>query len=233
MGIARFISRVLKIEPGITVGQWAYDRIANNWGWIVALFGSGGMTYLATITEWLKPWGPIAYGAIALSTVIIGGLVYALVGTVRAKLMLVQIYDRTSKSSNINVLLDKFERTKIRVADFFHPYGKIIENVKFQDCEIYGPTPMFVLYCTFQDGSFTNCDVVILDSGVNMTGAVAFKQCIFERSHFYNVTLFVTRGMYDDMVRQLGSPLNVISGMSGGQLPGLAPPGGAVVSKPA
>ena len=62
----RVLLRLLKIEPGVTLGQWLYDRITNNWAWLVALFAGSGMSYLAVISQWIKPWGPIGYGAIGL-----------------------------------------------------------------------------------------------------------------------------------------------------------------------
>ena len=58
--MSSLLRRVLRIEPSISLGQWAYDRAANNWQAIILFFGGGGgLTYLAVITEWTSAWGPI------------------------------------------------------------------------------------------------------------------------------------------------------------------------------
>jgi hypothetical protein len=66
------LRRILRIEPGVTLGQWIYDRFANNWQSIIALFlGLGGMSYLAAVTDWLRAWGPVAWGTIGLVSALI------------------------------------------------------------------------------------------------------------------------------------------------------------------
>jgi len=40
----------LKIEPGISLGQWVYDRIAGSWPWIVSIVAGGGYCQLG------DPW---------------------------------------------------------------------------------------------------------------------------------------------------------------------------------
>jgi hypothetical protein len=64
--------RLIRYEPGISLGQWAYDRIASNWDRLVAIFvGVGGMSYLASITDWIKDWGPAGIGAIGIVSALI------------------------------------------------------------------------------------------------------------------------------------------------------------------
>jgi hypothetical protein len=66
------LQRALRIEPGITLGQWVYDRIANNWDRLLALFvAGGGMSFLASITQWVEAWGPVGIGAIGFGSAII------------------------------------------------------------------------------------------------------------------------------------------------------------------
>src|SRR5689334_3123324 len=64
---SNLIANLIRIEPGISLGQWAFDRVSNNWDRLAALFvGGGGMSYLASITDWVKSYGPVAVGAIGL-----------------------------------------------------------------------------------------------------------------------------------------------------------------------
>ena len=70
------IRRLLKIEPGISLGQWVWDKTPESWrNLVTGSVAAADMSYLASISAWVRPWGPVGYGAIAIVstlTVLIG-----------------------------------------------------------------------------------------------------------------------------------------------------------------
>ena len=65
-----------KENPFNGAGTWNFGKLAekaiDNWSLVlVAVSGSGLMTYLAAVSVRLKPYGPVAPGAVALLTVLL------------------------------------------------------------------------------------------------------------------------------------------------------------------
>jgi hypothetical protein len=119
----RWLQRLLRYEPGISLAQWIYDKIAGNWPALVAMVaGGGGMAYLAAITEWLNAWGPIAWGM----TFSFGALVIALLIAifVWASDKIAQKKLRSAlimQSRRVNPLSRNFDHEVIDIVDFFMP----------------------------------------------------------------------------------------------------------------
>src|ERR1700755_3483815 len=63
--------RILGWEPGISLGQWVYDKVVGNWALLSSLFGGGLMSYAAAVTEWIAPWGALGWGSIGLVSAIL------------------------------------------------------------------------------------------------------------------------------------------------------------------
>ncbi len=138
-----FFKRIFKIEPEITLGQWAYDRITNNWIWIVSIIGGGGLSYLATITAWIKPWGPVGYGAVGLATALVIYLIlsfgYSFIGRARERSAQADYIRSRARQSTVNVLAPVHSHEKIELSQFFNHFYLPTENVRFEDCNLIGP----------------------------------------------------------------------------------------------
>jgi len=58
-----FFRKILRLEPGISLGQWLWDKIGNNWTWLLSLLSAGGMTYLAALNRLVKAIRPYFMGS--------------------------------------------------------------------------------------------------------------------------------------------------------------------------
>jgi hypothetical protein len=142
------LSRLFKIEPGVTLGQWVYDRITNNWVWLVAAFGGGGMSYLAAISEWIKPWGPVGYGAAGLGFGLLIYLIvtygYAAVGRARERNAQADYIRSRANLAGLNVLAPIHNHEKIELIQFFSHFYIPTENIRFEDCDLVGPATIVI-----------------------------------------------------------------------------------------
>ena len=207
--------RIAHLEPGITVGQWIYDRITNNWPWIVAIFGGGGMTYLASISEWLSQWGPVGYGAagivaaIALYTA--SSLGYLAFGYGRERYAFAEYLGAAISTSHVNVLSPTHAYARIKLSDFYHPFMRPTQSVRFEACELMGPAMVFLEGGTSVNCSFIDCEIVIAREDRGIKGGIWFKNCLFERSKFYRVTFMMNFDHYQNIPQEMRSTVPVIS----------------------
>jgi hypothetical protein len=224
--MSTFLSRILRIEPGVTLGQWIYDRLANNWPLLSSTLGGGAViVYTASITEWLKPWGPIAYATLGLGAALTIFVIFAsffwLYASGKVKIALSRYSDASLAASTINPLDDNFVKRRIRLSDFANALQRKIRAVKFQDCEIYGPALIFLNGCHFGAADIINCDFVILSDTARPHTLTWFESCIFERCQFCMVTMFVTQDQANQLKQVVGDYMNVIS-QKGEELQGAA-----------
>jgi hypothetical protein len=211
-----FLKKILRIEPAVTLSQWIYDRAANNLAWLSSTFGGAVIGYAASITEWLKPWGPIGYVALGILFALFiygaASLFFFIYSTGKMRSAIANYSDMMARTATVNTLADLFTKQRINMADFFHPFYRAVRNVKFQDCEMFGPALIFLSGCRLDSVTMTNCDIVVLSDDAQPRTLTRFDNCTFERCPFYLVTIFLT---YDQaaQIREMmgGRELNVIS----------------------
>jgi hypothetical protein len=197
---------------------WISDWLIDHWPQIVWIGGASGMTYLASITVWLNNYGPVAYGAVGLSTYLIFMIGYAIYGIARKKIALSRLADERWKAGSINPLEGNFNKRRIKLSDFFDPFYKSIQTAKFQDCELLGPSNVYLMGCTLSHPTFSSCQVVIIEQGKKVIGVTAFENCIFERCKFYHTIFYFTRSQYIDTKGKSGKGIEVISDGKAGDL---------------
>jgi hypothetical protein len=199
---------------------WLADYAIENWpSIIVAISGFGGMTYLASISEWLKPYGAVAWGAVGILTILVICVCYAVYGWARERLAHVQFMNERAKTVDINPLAGHFSKLRIQLSDFYNPFYIPTENAKFEDCELLGPSTIALLgNGTFHGVHFIDCEAVIVKIGTNINGATAFKTCIFERCKFFRVTFYLSKEQHLHMVTNLGQAFPIISDGTAGDL---------------
>ena len=207
--------RILKLDSPITVGQWVADRITNNWHWIVGFFAGGGMSYLASVTAWLRPWGPIGYGAIGYLTFVMTALgsayIYYLISLAREKSTVAAYVARSMQTIATNVLAPTHNHERIRLADFFHPFYKPTKNVRFEDCELHGPANIFLAGGTMVDSTFADCEIIITRSDRPMRGILVFENCMILRCEVYRATLLMDITHYNGIPAPMRAALPVVS----------------------
>ena len=193
--------RLLRIEPGISLGQWAYDRIANNWERLVALFvGAGGMSYLAWITTWLKSYGPVGVGGVGLLSGLIlwSGLAWA--QCLRAK-----AEERRSRAralekwrdqvDGINPLENEFRKSRINITDLVNRITRGVVGKNFIDCELYGPANIVISGSILTEVSVINCDVVVGRDDAGIRNALRLEGLNIYRGAIFSCTIFIPKSM--------------------------------------
>jgi hypothetical protein len=213
----KIIRQILKLEPGISIGQWCWDRVTGNWVWLLSLSGGGGMGYLAAITSWIAPWGPIGWGAVGLVSFLICMVALASVAAVRgyakSQNALARFAEESPKTTTVNVLQDNFSTKIIKLADFYHPYFLPKKYIKFRDCEINGPASSLLSGGGMESSRLVDCDVVIINDVIQAFTIMKFENCTFERCVFFRMTFFVTSSQAITMKNKIGN-INVIAGLT-------------------
>jgi hypothetical protein len=217
-----FWRKLLKVEPDISAYQWFIDRIRENWIFIVGTAGSGGfMTYLAAITKWLEPWGPIGWGVIGLGSIIITNLGIAIAFYIYAvaKQRSVQLRYIESKigSSSANILAPIHHNERINLVDFFHPFYKPTKQVRFENCDLMGPSNILIAGCMFDGCNFVDCETVIVLPDSQLRGVTFFEGCHFVNSRLYRCTLFMPMETYRTFPDLMKVGLPIISDGNAGE----------------
>lgn len=192
------VQRLLRIEPGISLGQWAYDRVSGNWDRVAALFlGGGGMTYLAGVTDWVWPWGPVGVGGIGLLSAISLWLGLSLAQQARAK----SLVSRAEASAverwkqvvdTVNPLQQEFHKQRIRLTDLAHPVSKRISGKKFTGCQLVGPANVAIVdRVTLMNSGFNSCDMILVKQEVFMRNGIALEACSIFDCELIECTIFV------------------------------------------
>lgn len=210
-----FIQRLLRIEPGISLGQWFYDRITNNWALLVAMFGGSGMSYLAAISEWIKPWGPVGYGGVGLIAALLTYLGatygYAAIGKGRERAAQAEYINNRTRLLPINILAPIHTHERIELVQFYNHFFTPIENVRFDQCELVGPASIILEGCNLDRSQFVDCEVVIVRPDRPIRGAAKFRYCTILNSKVFRATFFMSHQAYLQLPDAARSGLVVIS----------------------
>ncbi|SRR6266699_1224737 len=201
-----------------SAGRWFLDFLLERWPWILVGATSVIMTLVARMTEFLKPYGAVAWGGVGIVSAVLGAGVFWLGSVAYRSWVLTRFEVRRAEATAINPLAGHFSKRRICLMDFFHPFMQATLAAKFEDCELLGPAVVFLGGCTLLHDDFNNCEAVIAKDNVATIGAMAFKSCIFERCKFFNVTFIMTKNQYLSMKEQAGQGLRVISDGTAGDL---------------
>lgn len=227
------LQRIFKIEPGLSFWQAIADYAAGKWIEILTIFvAGGGMTYLAALTSWITPWGPIAYGAIGVFTVIVIALAWAAGSLIRSKARANRARAEleiilSKEPDKLNPLEKQFERKIIRPNDLFIPYNPVLEARQFLDCNFVGPGVfVFLDRCEIMNDNFMDCNLVVLNGAKphKVMGTVGFKSCRFQRCKFVNMTILVPSNLVPAWEKGLGAKISWL----GYEVPQSAAPQGAL-----
>ena len=147
--------QILKLEPGITVGQWCWDRITNNWATLVALLGGAGMSYLAAVSTWLRPYAPLSWGIVGLVACLLIAVFFWLLARGRQMWVTTSI-NKSYRDSHHSVdpMQLVFQGKRIDINDLILPFHRVVKGKTFVDCDIYGPANVSVAATSPGRGSF-------------------------------------------------------------------------------
>jgi hypothetical protein len=189
-------------------------------GTILPLLFAAVMAYLAAVSKWLNAYGPVAWGAVGITTFLVVAVSWWIVVQAQARYVQTRFAKKHEESTGINPLDDHFTRQRINLVDFFHPFYKPTRLAKFQDCELFGPAVIALTgKSTLHTGEFNGCEVVIIKPEVTVVGATVFENCTFERCKFFRVTFLLSKDQYRSMTEQVkGDRMSVISDGTAGEL---------------
>jgi len=182
------------------------------------------MTYLAAVTEWLRPWGPVGWGVIGLLTFLLVAIVLvagrAIAAWAASRRALARYTEAAVSTVKINPLDNEFVRQRINLSDFYHPHFRLNASKHFRECELFGPALIvFQGNGSLSSPTMVDCDIVIVAQGSMVHGAIGFLDTEFHRCAFYNVTLLCDAVMAKKMKAAMsGGFMNIISDGSCGPI---------------
>lgn len=191
---------------------WVLDKAIDNWQGIFTVFiGGGGMTFLASITSFLDPYGPVAYGAIGILSMLLISIALYLYGLYKEKTTTAKYLSKKIDADLVNVLASSHNKERINLIDFYHPYFKPIENVQFEDCDLFGPAYVASDGGNFSGCDFIDCEITIVRGDRPIKGAVLFKLSSFVRCNFFRMTWVMNIDTYNALPQEMKRGVPVIS----------------------
>lgn len=211
--------RLLRIEPGIALGQWIYDRIVNNWVLLTAVFGGSLMSALAAVSEFLKPYGPFGIGVVALFFILLIWVVVSWITLIRAKAGVKRVEASAIEKwkqqvDGINPLESQFNRLRIKILDLVHPVTNRVTGKNFIDCELFGPANIYLLGSgRVLDVAFNNCDVIVVRPSrpVLMQTVIAFDNVRISGGSIWQCTIFIDQS-YVEHFKSMGANFISLAG---------------------
>jgi len=201
MGLPKWLRRV-----------WQSVEFAHTAVWLFGIFGLAAiMTYLASITDWINAYGPLAWGGIGVATFVALTFGLYLYGRYQANSAHADYVNRKAQASTTNVLNPIHENERINLVDFYHPFYRSTENARFENCDLMGPAWINCDGCQFLNDTFFECEIVIVRPDRPVRGANRFKFCTFTRSNFYRVTFLMNHVSYLQFPEDFRAGIPVIS----------------------
>jgi hypothetical protein len=188
--------------------SWCSDWIVEHWPTLfAALFGGGGMTYLSIITGWIEPWGPVGWGAIGLSSFLISliaiAIVYYIFAVAKQRSVQSDYVRRQLDAGRINVLSQVYQRERISVSQFFHPFFRKLKQVRFENCDLMGPCNIIVHGSFIDNCEFIDCEIIIARPDRPIKSAVIFEGCHFVNTRVFLVTLILPFTEYNRLSEKM------------------------------
>lgn len=191
---------------------WVLDKIIEHWPVLLTtVIGGGGMSYFAYLTDFLRPYAPFSWGSVGLLSMLIISACYLLYASAKEKSAISNYTDKKSSVIGANVLAPTHQDERIDLMIFYHPYFKLTENVRFENCELMGPAYIHLDGCTLSTCTLNDCEIVIVRPDRPVKGVIAFKHCVFFRCYFYRVTWLMNYDNYKALPPEIRSATTIIS----------------------
>src|SRR6266566_8878188 len=128
-------------RPVRTLLFWLGDQIAEHWPAIVVGMGGTLMAWLAALSAFLAPYGPVAWGAVGIVSALLIAAALWVGSLAQGRWLLNRFERRRAQALSLNPLEGNFAKQRLRLGDFFHPFYRPTSGARFEDCELLGPTP--------------------------------------------------------------------------------------------
>lgn len=202
-----WIERILKIQPGITFGQWFYEKITANWPALLSIFTWGGAgTVLVALTETLRQFAPLSWGLAFLLFSFVGAIVLLSAAKAREIMLRSKVLSAAAqKTRNINPLDNEFTRETICVDDLIHPIGMPMKDKVFLGCDFHGPGLVILSGCNML-GTPTYGNVEFLEvfsDGSMIPNKIVLDHCTLNNCRFFNVVIGMNTSSAEMVEKQL------------------------------
>ena len=176
--------------------SWLFDQAIEHWPSIAILVGGSIMGVLAAISNWLAPYGPIAWGSVGIASILVLVFIYWLYGLARAKIATADYAKAKSMASIVNVLSPTHNHEKINLVDFFNHFYMSNDDIRFEGCDSVGPALILLDECQLLSSRFIDCEVVIGRTDRLVRGAAKFRHCTILRCRIFRVTFIMDYEAY-------------------------------------
>jgi hypothetical protein len=129
----------------------------------------------------------------------------------RSQLALAKYAREKASASGTNTLAPTHEHERIELWTFYHPFYRATENVRFENCELFGPANIAAQDCAFVDGEFHECEIIIVRPDRPVKGAMLFRRCNFVRFRLYRATFLMNIETYNSLPAEMRASVRVIS----------------------
>lgn len=192
--------------------SWVVDWLIGHWPTIVAaVIGGGGMAYLASASAFLNKHGPVAWGAVGLSSFLVLAVSLACVGYWKERSALADFARKSTLSVTSNPLSPVHSNERIQLIDFFHPYYKPLTNIRFENCDLMGPASVYSEGGTFDRCGFNQCEVVIVRTDRPVIGGIHLRRPTLVNCNLYRITFLMPVDQFNNLPAEMKSGVPVIS----------------------
>lgn len=178
---------------------------------LVAALGAGGMGYLAKISAKIEPYGAVAWGGVTLVSFVMICCSLALLGVWLQKKSIAAFTGKMVETASVNPLEPLHKNKRIQLADFFHPFYKPSQNLRFEECDLMGPVNLYAEGGAFHDCGFIDCEIIIVRDDRPIRGVVPMKHPTFLKCSLYRVTLLMPFSQYNTLPEPMKKGVSVIS----------------------
>jgi hypothetical protein len=170
------------------------------------------LAFVATLTEFLRPYAPLAYVLVGLFGALLVALTLALYGLYKRHTAAAQFAEQRADTGTVNPMDMQFSKLRIKLAEFQNPLFEPRPGMRFEHCELFGPAVLRIANGTFDRVTFAECDFVIVGDATRSTAAVTFPEAVFSQCTFYRVLFQMTRSQYDRLRPSLPKSPNLLTG---------------------
>ena len=179
---------------------WGWDWVIDHWPTlIVTIVGGGGMTYLATVSQWLNAYGPVAWGAAALVGLLASAAIYWLVALARLKSAQGTYVPLQYKpGESINPLDTVFDKKRIKIQDLIDPVTQQVSDKVFTGCDLVGPANILLFSGSYTDGEFIHCNCVLVNKkSIKPLTVTRLENVTMIKCRVISATIFIPEHLKD------------------------------------
>lgn len=176
-------------ESGVSFSE----QIARYLPLIFSIFGVGAvMSVLAVLTDWMNLYAPFSWGLAFLIGVL--AIIFAFAGHARYVLWRTQnelLKKSVDPTSEINPLDKNFHNLRIKISDLAHPVEHSIKDKVFSDCELIGPSVLYLASGNIDKINYINCNMIKANSNAEIStqSIITMENCKIMNCKLYNMVI--------------------------------------------